>query len=1542
MISKNIVKPSRLVRLILIGSALIMAILIGWGSASSVTAVPTLNLARMGSGLDLTAQFSPDTIAPDGVTTLIFTLNNIDGIPHSGVTLTNTLPAGVTLAMPANPTTNCNGSLSAPDGDSQILFDSGRLGIDESCTIQVNVTSSTLGPHTNISDNLSSVHGSYVSATDDLEVIADRPSFSMAFSPNRIFPNSVSRLTYTIDNSAVNELRTNGSFSHALPAGLVIADPPNFSLPITCGSSSTVEAGSSSFSFYSGAIQANTTCTIAFDVLAELPGLYNTTTSNLTSAKFGFPPSDSSGAAEDVLDARTQPFVKAFLNDPVGAGDTVTLAYTISNYDRESPLSNIAFTDNLNSALAGLAASGLPLNNVCGNGSTLSGATMLTLSGGNLPAESSCTFEVTLTVPNGATMGDHLSTSSSLSGQQNSAPFTADAASDTLVITPLPKISKQFLTSSAQSGETVTVEFTITNTSGTESASSITFADNLTEFIPSTTPGPLPSDSCGVGSSLIYTSLGTDIWGIQLSNGTLPAANSCTFTVTLQLPDQIPQGNYINTAGTLSAVISSETYAGKSASDSLTIIAPPTFQAEFVNDPVLPGNTTDLVYTINHAGSDDALPVNAATNITFTHDLDSVISGLAATGLPILDSCGTGSTLSGTSMVSLTGGNLQPGEICTITLTVQLPAGAPVGTFSLPTSNLAAVIDGQPISGSSSNPELDITTLSFSKRFLPDTALAGQEITLEYTVTNQSSTRSTTGIFFTDSLSSVISGLSSNSGGQSDICGAGSSLSSTTLIIFADGNLGPSESCTFSVTVVIPGGAANGDYTSVTSGLSATVDGSAAVIDPAGTSLTIDSSRLSLEKEFSGESNLPGVTSSLIYTVTNLDDDNAINAITFTDDLDGVVSGLQAGGLPASDICGAGSSLTGSSIITLANASIPAGSSCTFTLSVSVPLAAESGNYLSTSSDLSGQLNSLLVDGPAASGNLEISQLNFSHEFDSAGAPNTIVPLTFMISNPIEVSTFEDIAFINNLNDMLPGLAAVNLPLTDVCGPGSMLTGDETLTLSGGTLREFGFCTFTVDVKLPKNVPLDSYLNTINGLSKSGILVSLPYSTTLNIIRPEVSQTSIVNPVTDVLPGQPVSYRLSATNSGVGTATEIKFTNVAPAEIEINGIVTSTQAFTQTTASEQVSFETDQIAPNKSATIELSGVISPALNSDQTISHTVILTATADVSPTNNSQSLAFNLTVPRVQLDANSQAVTVSEEDGVATLTVTLDAANPYAPVELIYQTTAGTAEANNDFIPTTSGTVIIPAGSTSGTISIPLINDDVAEDSETFAINLTSSWGGQIGSSSTASITITDSDANDQPPVTPTPPAPGETSGQIYLPLVLNIEQKSAIQAPDLVVDSIQVEGSAVTVVIRNAGNTAVVNPFWVDLIIDPTTPPTQVNDTAEVLNAVGLVWGIQGGAIPLAADETLTLTVDGPYFYSALSTLNGSIPAGADLYAHVDSASTTTTHGAVQEGHEISGSAYNNILQVTSSADLKVSVETDVQGRSRQGSQFMPGRP
>ena len=102
----------------------------------------------------------------------------------------------------------------------------------------------------------------------------------------------------------------------------------------------------------------------------------------------------------------------------------------------------------------------------------------------------------------------------------------------------------------------------------------------------------------------------------------------------------------------------------------------------------------------------------------------------------------------------------------------------------------------------------------------------------------------------------------------------------------------------------------------------------------------------------------------------------------------------------------------------------------------------------------------------------------------------------------------------------------------------------------------------------------------------------------------------------------------------------------------------------------------------------------------------------------------------------------TAAEGGGSAVFTVTLSAASAQ-DVTVDYETSDGTARAGQDYTAAT-GTLTIAAGDTTGTIPVPLLNDDVVEEDETFTVTLSEAVNATIADGEGVG-TITDDDQAD-----------------------------------------------------------------------------------------------------------------------------------------------------------------------------------------------------
>ncbi len=238
------------------------------------------------SDVGFSKAFLPDTIGPGSTTTLSFGIVNKDPVtPVTDLAFTDTLPAGVTIATPASASTDCtNGVLSAPDGGTTISLTGGGLGANSACSVTVNVTSSTVGAHLNVSGALTSSDGNSGAAMATLTVDTARPAFSKSFAPSSIALGGRSALTFTIDNSLNSESLANLVFTDNLPIGMEVADPANASTDCNFFSTGVVTAvpGTSVVSLGGGGVAAMSTCSATVDVIARGSGMLDNVTGELT------------------------------------------------------------------------------------------------------------------------------------------------------------------------------------------------------------------------------------------------------------------------------------------------------------------------------------------------------------------------------------------------------------------------------------------------------------------------------------------------------------------------------------------------------------------------------------------------------------------------------------------------------------------------------------------------------------------------------------------------------------------------------------------------------------------------------------------------------------------------------------------------------------------------------------------------------------------------------------------------------------------------------------------------------------------------------------------------------------------------------------------------------------------------------------------------------------------------------------------------------------------------------------------------------------
>ncbi|CAN5761228.1 hypothetical protein BH10CHL1_BH10CHL1_16400 [soil metagenome] len=288
--------------------------------------------------------------------------------------------------------------------------------------------------------------------------------------------------------------------------------------------------------------------------------------------------------------------------------------------------------------------------------------------------------------------------------------------------------------------------------------------------------------------------------------------------------------------------------------------------------------------------------------------------------------------------------------------------------------------------------------------------------------------------------------------------------------------------------------------------------------------------------------------------------------------------------------------------------------------------------------------------------------------------------------------------------------------------------------------------------------------------AKAAELVNLPPNTLRCMTDAERSElinfravsdlaiTKTVTP-TQALPGQPVEYQLQYTNLGPQVASGAQITDVV-SSLLTDLAFTSTPGITATGAisyhwSLNDLFPDVGLTPNVTGlakndgagqankppspvgTITVTGMVSPLLSADTTITNVAIITATTDITPANNSAQAVLNVVVPRLNFD--SATYQVNENGSTTVVTIGVNPPNPYAPIQVQVQTADDSAVAGSDYT-AVANTLTIPAGTSSMTFTVPMINDQIDEPDEKALLALSNPVGAALGAQANATLTIHD----------------------------------------------------------------------------------------------------------------------------------------------------------------------------------------------------------
>jgi uncharacterized repeat protein (TIGR01451 family) len=258
------------------------------------------------------------------------------------------------------------------------------------------------------------------------------------------------------------------------------------------------------------------------------------------------------------------------------------------------------------------------------------------------------------------------------------------------------------------------------------------------------------------------------------------------------------------------------------------------------------------------------------------------------------------------------------------------------------------------------------------------------------------------------------------------------------------------------------------------------------------------------------------------------------------------------------------------------------------------------------------------------------------------------------------------------------------------------------------------------------------------------------------ILRADVALSKTVT-AGPVAPGQSIVYTLTFHNDGPDRAIDMALFDSPPAGLVVTGVSSSTVGadvqIVQKSGAPNFRWAVNSLPAGAGGAILLAARVTSTLNSDVVIDNLATLTATNDISSSDNSASAQLSVIAPRVGFA--TAAFNGSERAGSAPITITLNAANPYADVRVRLANVGGSATPGDDYA-ALNQPVTIPAGQQQVTAQVTLIDDDASEGSEMVVLTLSEPLGAALGALSTATLTIADDGV-------------GGATKKLYLPVVV-----------------------------------------------------------------------------------------------------------------------------------------------------------------------------
>ncbi|MFP8834007.1 SdrD B-like domain-containing protein [Hydrogenophaga sp. XSHU_21] len=744
------------------------------------------------------------------VVEIVLTNNNFSALAN--VAFTDTLPGtpGVLrVANPAGAVSTCGGTVTANPGDTSFSLSGGTLAARSStspfaagaCSVRVNVVGGTVGVHSNsipafsggnaadtvsATGTISNVPGTTVrnlnTTTATLEYL---PALTVAktFLTNPVQTGGTSRVRITLGNTGSGLLGNVSVTDPLTGTGLAVAATPNAST--TCAGPVVLSApvGGNSASLTGAELAGGGSCDFLFDVTTttSTPSV-NTLPVGSVTASGGVANTNAISATLNKITTNVN-LTKAFAPTTLsGPGSVSRLTISIDNLSA-TPLTDLGVVDNLPS---GMVVAPIPdAATTCAGGivNAAADATSVSLSGGSVGGNASCTVSVNITSAFVGTLNNTLAAGAvtNTQGVTNANPFTANVAS----LAGLG-VEKFFEPGAVAVGQPARLVIRIRN-SLPQALTNITSTDNFPAGLVVATPANATTTCAGATLSTTASSIGFS--GAQLAAG--PSVCEIRVSVRASAP-----GTYVNTipGGTVVANDGAVTNPQPGPTATLFVLAPPAVTKAFAASPVAPGAPNRLTVTITNPNAGQAL-----TGVSLR---DNLPTGLFVAQVPNASTtCAGGavSALASATSAQVAGATVPASGSCSFSFdTVSNTPG--LYTNTIPTGALSADQGvSNPDPASAQVRVLQPPTLS--KAFVPPTVSPGGVSRLTITLGNANASAQTLQQALTDNLPAGVTVASPPAVGGSCTTASVTATAGGTQVIYANGASIPAGGCTIEVNV---------------------------------------------------------------------------------------------------------------------------------------------------------------------------------------------------------------------------------------------------------------------------------------------------------------------------------------------------------------------------------------------------------------------------------------------------------------------------------------------------------------------------------------------------------------------------------------------------------------------------------------------------------------------------------------------------------------------------------------------------------------------